>query len=219
MNRIIKKFNKDQSGFTLTEILIGMSVLTVAIVAATSLLVSLINSNRNSVTVMQAYYLAQEGIESVRNIRDTNWLYNRDWLEVGVVWGGSVSKFEVGNDYVIDVKPMAWNNPSGGFVDEKLNGEVLRGALANVSPWSVESTTVGEVQKIFLVDDGNNFYFTSAEVAGAKETDFSRKISLLPYECDEEDCRDYVLVRSEVFWDDGSFYLDGVLTDWKGGVL
>ena len=78
------KFRKT-SGFSLTEVMIGIMILTVAIVSASNLLVSLVKTNRLNVQTLQAYYLAQEGLEAVRNIRDTNWLHNLDFKGKGGV--------------------------------------------------------------------------------------------------------------------------------------
>ena len=78
----MNKVFKNQKGFTLTEVMIGMMILTVAIVSATQLLIGIMNSNKAIIHNLQAYYLAQEGIEAVRNIRDTNWLHNKKWLDL-----------------------------------------------------------------------------------------------------------------------------------------
>ncbi len=77
--KILAKMASSKKGFTLTEVMIAMSILTVAIVSATNLLISLMNSNRVNVTTLQAYFLAQEGLEIARNIRDTNWLQGNKW--------------------------------------------------------------------------------------------------------------------------------------------
>jgi len=59
------------------EVIISVAVITTAIVASISLIsysVSSIVSNQNK---MIAIHLAQEGIEIVKNIRDTNWLLDK----------------------------------------------------------------------------------------------------------------------------------------------
>lgn len=90
-----RKLVDDKSGFTLTEVMIGIMILTIAVVTATNLLIGLINSNKNNVKTLQAYYEAQEGIELVRNIRDTNWLHNVDWLG---------DEFGVGKEYFVELR-------------------------------------------------------------------------------------------------------------------
>ncbi|MEX0877639.1 MAG: prepilin-type N-terminal cleavage/methylation domain-containing protein [Candidatus Spechtbacterales bacterium] len=72
MLKYIKK-NKNE-GFTLLEAIIAIAVLLVAVTSASGLVISSLQGlhmTRNRVT---AAYLAQEGIEVVRNIRDTNWI-------------------------------------------------------------------------------------------------------------------------------------------------
>ena len=89
--RIFKK------GFTLLEIMIAISVMTIGIMGIYALvpkIISIGGANNNRFIASQ---LAREGLEIVRNIRDTNWLegnsfdqglnngdwrvqYNRDYL-------------------------------------------------------------------------------------------------------------------------------------------
>ncbi|MDP1538648.1 MAG: prepilin-type N-terminal cleavage/methylation domain-containing protein [bacterium] len=63
--------------FTLVEVLIAMFLLTVGTVGAIHAIVRVIEATEVSSSQLIASYLAQEGIEIVRNIRDTNWLEAR----------------------------------------------------------------------------------------------------------------------------------------------
>ena len=69
------KLNKN--GFTLIETLIALAILTMAIIPAFVLSNSTINSSSVIRDDMIASGLAQEGIEVVRAIRDTNWFNGR----------------------------------------------------------------------------------------------------------------------------------------------
>lgn len=70
------------SGETLIEIVIAISVLTTVLASAFTVLVQVSATNGNSLNRVIALNLAREGIESVRNIRDTNWLkYSGDRRE------------------------------------------------------------------------------------------------------------------------------------------
>lgn len=63
-----------EKGFTLIEIIIAVFILSIAIVgvySAFSIIVILTTSSSDRLT---ATYLSQEGMEIIRNIRDTNWL-------------------------------------------------------------------------------------------------------------------------------------------------
>lgn len=194
----LKKLSKNKGGFTLTEVMIGIMILTVAIVSATNLLVGLISTNQNNMTSLKAYYLAQEGLEAVRNIRDTNWLHNQDWLgkESDELWGGH---FEVGGKYSVNLEEGAFNQGiDAGFAD---NGNL--GALNAARPWSISS--------------GSNL--------GLKEkTDFKRTIFIKPYEDSSGTVlANYVVVESKVSWQLGSkdreVMVSTILTNWKGGAL
>ena len=77
---------KNNSGFTLVEALVSLTVLTVGLVAGYAAAVSsagLASSIRNNVI---AANLAQEGVEVIRAIRDTNWFSGVEF-DVGLAPG------------------------------------------------------------------------------------------------------------------------------------
>ncbi len=65
---------KKCEGFTILEILIAMLVITIGGLAAYAMVQQIVFSTFSSSYRLTAAYLAKEGIENVRNIRDTNWL-------------------------------------------------------------------------------------------------------------------------------------------------
>lgn len=68
-----------QKGFTIVELIITIFVLSIAIIGvynAFSILVILTSNITNRLT---AAYLAQEGMEIIRNIRDSNWIVLSPW--------------------------------------------------------------------------------------------------------------------------------------------
>ncbi len=77
-----QKSNVNRSlGFTLLETIIAIAILSAAILGPLELASRTIGSavvSRNQIT---AFYLAQEGIEYVRNVRDDNFLNGRGWLD------------------------------------------------------------------------------------------------------------------------------------------
>ena len=77
----MKQFNNVtmKSGFTLMEAIVAIFVITTGIVGVLSLVTQTISSATISKDKLIAAYLAQEGIEIVRNIRDTNWLQGLSW--------------------------------------------------------------------------------------------------------------------------------------------
>lgn len=61
-----------KSGFTLVEILVAISILSIAILATFTAVSQALKATNFSEDQITAYYLADEGLEYVRNKRDTN---------------------------------------------------------------------------------------------------------------------------------------------------
>ncbi len=186
----------NKRGFTLTEVLIAIMILTIAIIASTNLLVNLRNSNEANMLTLQAYYHASSGIEAVRNIRDSNWLHNRDWLSEDsvAIWN---SDFAVGNSYSVDLANGGLAQRAGAF-----GGGVQ--ALSLASPFKVSP-------------------FSGENVVGVngEPTIFSREILFEEYE--EYQPNEAVLVTSKVRFElngkEREVVLSEVLTNWKDGVF
>ena len=68
-------------GFTLLEVIVAIFLVTVGIVSAFALINANIKILSSSPDKITAVYLAQEGIEIVRNIRDTSWVNGKVWTE------------------------------------------------------------------------------------------------------------------------------------------
>ncbi|MBT4349209.1 prepilin-type N-terminal cleavage/methylation domain-containing protein [bacterium] len=64
----------NKQGFTLLEVLLALSVLSVGIMAAFTLSLANLNTARDNYQRIRAANLAREGLELARNVRDTNWL-------------------------------------------------------------------------------------------------------------------------------------------------
>lgn len=81
MNIINTKKRDKKAGFTLIESIVAIGIFTVGISVAINLINSvLINAGTRTRDKIIAGYLAQEGIEVMRNIRDNNWASGADWL-------------------------------------------------------------------------------------------------------------------------------------------
>ena len=190
-----------ESGFTLVEVMIGMMILTIAIVATTQVLIGQIRFNQQNVDSLSAYYLAQEGVEMMRNVRDTNWLHNFDWLE-----GGVYLPLEVSDSLSYGI------NPNPAYFPATL-GEQVDGVddLKKYAPFQI---SLGE-QKVWI--------------GGEESEKFTREIQLLPI-TDEQcagfemtDCSEFALVRSTVRWQEAQkqreISLEEILTNWKDGAI
>jgi len=80
--------------FTLIETLIAITLMTVVITAVTGLILTTLMANSRNRHDLQATLLAQEGLEAMRYMRDSNWLQNYDWDGGSPLWGNT---FEPGS--------------------------------------------------------------------------------------------------------------------------
>ncbi len=69
----------DRLAFSLIDTIIAVAVLSISILGITSLTLVSIQANQFNSNRLKAYYFAQEGLEAVRNMRDSNWLQNYEW--------------------------------------------------------------------------------------------------------------------------------------------
>ena len=65
---------ENKKGETILEVLVALVVITIGAATATSLIVSSLKANLFNKDSLVALNLAQEGIEYMRNLRDTNWI-------------------------------------------------------------------------------------------------------------------------------------------------
>jgi len=108
-----KNFKHLDSGFTLVETLVAIGILVVVVAGAFSSAQSGLSSSIMSKNQVTAFYLAQEAIEQVRNIRDSNALAGMSWLS-GIASSESDPCY-VGNVCRVDVRnhPNLFRCPSG----------------------------------------------------------------------------------------------------------
>lgn len=94
-----------QKGFTIIESLVAIAVLTLGIMGTMSAAQSGLSSFNFSKNQIVAFYLAQEGFEQIRNIRDENRLNGVDWL-TGIAANSSDPCYF---DYPCTVSPVQSN--------------------------------------------------------------------------------------------------------------
>jgi prepilin-type N-terminal cleavage/methylation domain-containing protein len=107
----MEKNSKNKRGFTLLEVLIAVSVLVIGAVAAFSTIASTIRSTTFAKDKLIASFLAQEGIEIVKNIRNTNWIQGNAWNQ-----GLSPGSWQA------DYNDPALSNYNGAFLNLGPNG-------------------------------------------------------------------------------------------------
>lgn len=96
-----------KNSFTIIEVMMAIFVLTVAVGGSFALIQQTLVSASINQQKLIAYYLAQEGIEIVRNIRDSNWLEKRSiptisWDD-GIADNLSVGQFQ---NYLADYNKL-----------------------------------------------------------------------------------------------------------------
>jgi prepilin-type N-terminal cleavage/methylation domain-containing protein len=112
---------KNDAGFTLIELLIAIAVFTIGLLGSIGLATSNYSNSQDNLDKTLAVNLAQEGLELIRNVRDSNWLKieaNQEVIVGGVfdpyTWDSALS----GNNYVYidydDVAPSAFPLACGG---------------------------------------------------------------------------------------------------------
>lgn len=72
--KVMKNILKNKQGQGMIELLVAIFVIVMGIVAVLSLSIVTITAGRESIMTVEASNLAREGLEVVRNIRDSNWL-------------------------------------------------------------------------------------------------------------------------------------------------
>lgn len=123
LNKItILNYGKKEGGFTLLETIFALFVFVIGTAGIFVLLSRLFFTVIYSSSELIAAYLAQEGIEIVRNIRDTNYLMGNSWDE----------NLPIG-EWEADYTTLALSNP--------YNGEILKidGGFYQYSPGGVET--------------------------------------------------------------------------------
>jgi Tfp pilus assembly protein PilV len=167
---------KSGAGFTIVEIVISIFILSIAIVGIYNAFSIMVVLNADTADRLTSAYLAQEGMEIVRNIRDNNWVKSNDW-RCGLV---DISNDENAGDCDYTYSLCATGCEADYTVQE---------AIINL--WSSSSN---------LNIDRNGFYsYLSCPLSNPDcQTKFTRKITITPVSGYEDHIID---VSVEVFWD------------------
>ncbi|RJQ13830.1 hypothetical protein C4553_02175 [Candidatus Parcubacteria bacterium] len=86
--RFLNKISGHKKSFSLVEVLVAVSVLLLGTVGVMSLLATAITTAASAQSNLIAAYLAQEGIEIIRKIRDENFIANKN-MDQQIPGGGS----------------------------------------------------------------------------------------------------------------------------------
>lgn len=106
MGNRTRNWRRSKAAFTLVEVLIGMVLLSIVFSAMTALLMTSIRVNQANINSLVAYNLAQEGLEGLRNVRDSHWLQNFGWK--GSDLGEYNTGFHVANQKFVGTVDEEW---------------------------------------------------------------------------------------------------------------
>ncbi|MDP6704496.1 MAG: prepilin-type N-terminal cleavage/methylation domain-containing protein [archaeon] len=115
-----------QKGFTLPEVLIALFVLTIGAVGVFSLTTQVTTRSTDSTSQLIASYLAQEGIEVVRNIRDSNLLDIHKggsglWID-GLLDPSCLNVVKLKYEYQIEAMDTSFSCDVGAFLKRDSSG-------------------------------------------------------------------------------------------------
>lgn len=80
------KTSTNQKGQTLVETMVAVGIIAAVLIAALSLVIAVIQAGIVSRERVQAANLAQEGLEAVRNIRDSYWINSTSGSTINERW-------------------------------------------------------------------------------------------------------------------------------------
>jgi prepilin-type N-terminal cleavage/methylation domain-containing protein len=132
-------------GFTFIETLVAITVLLVAVVAPMSLASDGIIASRLAQDQIVAFYLGQEGVEAVKNMRDHNRLTNDGDGQLGNISSGNLSDCMVSDPdtdegCMVDVTRMT---DTGTFWTQGCNGGCEPMRLSDTAPFVYSHQTTG----------------------------------------------------------------------------
>jgi len=101
INKYFKKNNPGQKGYSILEVVISLGIITLGLVGVLSLVIQNVRAQYVDKNNIIASMLSQEGLELVRNIRDSNRLSSLSWKD-GISNGGTkIFKIDYGGKSTI----------------------------------------------------------------------------------------------------------------------
>ncbi len=202
--------SKNNTGFTLLETLVAIAILTVALGAAFGVAQKSLKTSNLAKTQTVAVYLASEGLELVRNVRDNVALYNNanstqiNWLQPFIdKCGGAIDAC------VYDIDP-------GSTGLNVTNTGVLSDAAAiktNNSP-DCDATNGCHLKIVGVTADQPTYYTSGSKGSGYSL--YSRKIRITSNEVLNNGVEEKeAIVTVTVTWLDQTFALTESFHNWQ----
>ncbi len=160
MKTAINKNNK--KGFTLIEVIIAIFIIIIGITGA----VNLISHNISSIIVSRsqviAVNLAQEGLEIVRAIRDTNWLEDADWnVGLDTCSAGCRIQYNSIGLLTLDSNPVLNIDSNGLYLYDITKPETLFRRKITIT--TISATEIKVVSEVTWSERGRSFVISAEE--------------------------------------------------------
>lgn len=157
--KFLNKF-KNRKGFTLVETLMALFIFSLSVVVVMAVLSQGISSTSFAKDKVVATYLAEEGIEYFRNMRDTSMYYTED---KNVAWA----------NFVIKMKNSGCDSVNGCYFVNEIE------FLSEMPIMNINMDVCGEECPVLLYD-GDSYNYISGT-----QTSFSRKINFREFAADQ----------------------------------
>ncbi len=129
-NSMWKRYVTKYAGVTSIEVVLGVSLAGIIIVYSATSIVQFINTARDVTVQTQALYLAEEGLELVRYVRDN------DWTDISALSLGSTQYLSVtSSDVTITGTPEV--------IDEFTRSFSVQNVYRNSSTFDIVASTTG----------------------------------------------------------------------------
>lgn len=177
-----------RNGFSLIQVIVSIVILTVSLSATVSLVgttIQQVTLNKNRIT---AIYLAQEGLELARNIRDSAWQQNYPWD------CGFGETYAEGDIFTIVPTALPLTPPPTPDCQKDFGAEIK----------AVSSHTPTRLSIDFLP---NKYGFIQSD--SGTQTPFNRILKITDIHND-----DHITVTAKVSWGDEEVSLSEILSNW-----
>lgn len=96
---------ENKKGFSLVEVLVGVSIIMVSLVSIMSIFSSMLKLSVRDTPKLQAVFLTEEGVEAIRTVRDFGWAANISSLSLGTnyrfYWNSAQGKWTATTTYAL----------------------------------------------------------------------------------------------------------------------
>lgn len=173
------QYTEHESGQSLVEMIVAIAIIVTGLVGALSLTISNLSGAGEAGTRVIASNLAKEGIDVVRNIRDTNWLKNLAWDEKLPLGGDftAIAVFDPAqNVWHLDFTPASISDPAAKLYRD-VNNLYLQNTLSPTGTKTLFSRLL-TIDPICLTDGSPPTETITGNLCGVGEEKIGVRVTL-----------------------------------------